>query len=145
MPFGAILLVTTVSAFILVVVPLLLHYRHERWKLRLEHERQLRALDLGRNFPGSGYHDSWFSPIRAGMIIGAAVPLGAFLSAMVTSVCIGFHEGTWIATGMVGLGSVISGSCLVGHACRQSKMIPAEGYAKPYVEEDAYDVVSARA
>lgn len=140
------LIVVSVLVFLpVIVIPVLLHFRHERWKLRLEHERQLKALDLGRTVPGEGYRESWFSPLRVGMVIGAGVPLGAFLSAMVTSVCVGFHDGIWIATALVGLGAVISGSIIAGRASWESKMSPAEGELKPFVEEDAYDVVSARA
>ncbi len=145
---GELLSLVFVSGLVflpVVVIPVLLHYRHERWKLGLEHESQLKALELGRTVPGGGYRESWFSPVRVGMVIGAGVPLGAFLSAMVTSVCVGFHDGAWLATSTVGLGAVISGSIIAGRACWESPRSPAEGEFKPYVEEDAYDVVSARA
>jgi hypothetical protein len=122
----------------------LLHYRHERWKLGLEHEKQLKALELGRALPGEGYLESWFSPLRVGLFIGAGVPLGAFLSALVATVSIGFHDGIWIATLIVGLGAVISGSIIAGRAHTQANTPPADAEAKPFVEEDAYDVVSAR-
>jgi len=128
-----------------VSVPVLLHYRHERWKLRLEHERQLKALELGKALPGEGNRESWFSPIRVGMIIGAGVPLGAFLCAMITSVSSGFHDGVWIATSTVSLVAVISGSIVAGRAHGQSSAAAEVGEVKPFVEEDAYDVVSARA
>jgi len=139
-------LVVVSGAIILpiVLVPTLLHYRHERWKLGLEHERQLKALELGRALPGEGRSEGWFSPLRVGLIIGAGVPLGAFLSALITSVSAGFHEGIWMATCLVSLGGVISGSILAGHAYGQGKANPADGEAKPFIEEDAYDVVSAR-
>ncbi len=127
-----------------ILIPVLLYFRHERWKLRLEHERQLKALELGRTVPGEGYRESWFSPLRVGMVIGAGVPLALFLNAMVTSICVGFHEGVWLSSCVVGLWAVISGSIIAGRACWKSKTSSAEGEFKPFVEEDAYDVVSAR-
>jgi hypothetical protein len=127
-----------------IVVPVVLHFRHERWKLTLEHERQLRALDLGRTMPGRGDRESWFSPIRVGLIIGAGVPLGAFICAMVTSIAAGFQEATWIATCIVGLGAVISGAVIAGRGYSESQTSPGAAEEKPIVDEDAYDVVSAR-
>jgi hypothetical protein len=139
-----LMVVSGVIILPVIFVPVLLYYRHERWKLGLEHERQLKALELGRGLPGEGNRESWFSPLRVGLIIGAGVPLGAFLSALVTSVSIGFHDGIWIATSTVGLASVISGSIIAGRAYSESKASPTIGEGKPFVEEDAYDVVSAR-
>ncbi len=141
-----LLMVVSVPVFLpMIVVPLLLYFRHDRWKLRLEHETQLKALELGRTVPGGGYRESWLSPLRVGMVIGAGVPVGAFLAAMVTSVCVGFHDGIWLATSTVGLGAVISGSIIAGRASRESTTSPTDGELKPFVEEDAYDVVSSRA
>jgi hypothetical protein len=127
-----------------IFVPTFLHYRHERWKLRLEHERHLKTLELGGVLPAEGSRESWLSPLRVGLIIGGGVPIGAFLCAMVTSVVAGFHEPIWIATCIVGLGGVISGSKLAGQAFAESKRAPADADFKPMLEEDAYDVVSAR-
>jgi hypothetical protein len=127
-----------------IMVPVLLHYRHERWKLRLEHERQLKALELGNALPAERIRESWFSPVRVGMMIGAGVPVGVFLAAMVTSIAVGFHDGIWISTCLVGLGAVISGSCVAARAHWQSNAPDAVAENKPFVEEDAYDVVSAR-
>jgi hypothetical protein len=142
--FLTLLTFSGVIILAVVFVPTLLYYRHERWKLGLEHERQLRALELGRAIPGEGRRQSWSSPLWVGVLVGAGVPLGAFLSAMITSVSIGFHDGIWIATCMVGVGAVISGSIIAGRAPSESKTPPAVGEDKPFVEEDAYDVVSAR-
>jgi hypothetical protein len=134
-----------ILAFV-VTIPTMLHYRHERWKTQWEHEKekQLRAIELGTHMPGEGGRESWFSPIRVGMIIGAGVPVGAFLSAMVTTITTGFHDGVWVATCIVGLGAVLSGSMCAGHAYSASKAPLGETEEKPVVEEDAYDVVSAR-
>jgi hypothetical protein len=126
-----------------ILVPVVLHFRHERWKVGLDHERQLRAIELGRNLTGEMSHASWFSPLRVGLVIGAGVPVGAFLAAMVTSITTGFHDGVWLATAIVSLGSVISGAVVA--ACATSESKPAAGdLTKQSVDEDAYDVVSSR-
>jgi hypothetical protein len=142
----ALIAVAGVIFVAVVTIPTILHYRHERWKARWEHERekQLRALDLGTALPAESDRESWFSPARVGLMIGAGVPIGAFFSAMVTSVSIGFHEGIWIATGIVGLGAVLSGAMTAGHAHLAPKASPGDAQEKPVVDEDAYDVVSAR-
>lgn len=126
------------------VIPMVLYYRQERWKIALEHERRLRALELGRALPGDRPGESWFSPLRVGLIIAAGVPMGAFLSAMTTSLAVGFHDGIWIATSTVSLGAVISGSIIAGRAYTEPSGFSAEREAKPFVDEDAYDVVAAR-
>jgi hypothetical protein len=140
------LVLVVVLLFSAIVLALMyVHYRKEHRKVGLEHEQHLRALELGRDLPRASHRESWFSPVRVGMMIGASVPLGAFICAMVTTICVGFHETIWMATMLVSLGSVISGAAVVGTANRESKSAPADAGVKPYVEEDAYDVVSARA
>ncbi len=140
----SLVFVSGVAFLPIVLVPTWLHFRHERWKIIHEHERQLRALELGRAMPEDSQRKSWFSPLCVSLIIGAGVPLGAFMTAMVTSVASGFHEAVWIATGMVGLGGVICGSVIAVRAHSESKALPVDVDGKPFVEEDAYDVVSAR-
>jgi hypothetical protein len=76
------------------------------------------------------------------LVIGGAVPLGAFISAGMATSAVGFHEGMWLAAASVGVASVISASTLA--VCSTRRQSPAEEVTKPYVEEDAYDVVSAR-
>jgi hypothetical protein len=128
----------------IVLVPTFFHYRHERRKMDMEHAKSMRAIDLGRPLPGERPEDSWSSPARIGLLIGVVVPLSAFLCSAVATVAAGFHEGMWIATGLVGLGGVISGSILVGVSYSNAGAASRTEEAKPYVEEDAYDVVSAR-
>jgi hypothetical protein len=146
MPMGQLLLVVVLTSLLIVGVILgpLVHYLQQHRKRRLEPEGQLTAVELGRTLPGQGYQQPWFTPVLGGIIIGAGVPFGAFVSAMISTVSVGFHEPVWIATGVVGLGAAICGSLLAGLAYGQSHQSAADGAVKPLVEEDAYDVVGAR-
>jgi hypothetical protein len=118
--------------------------RHDRYKRELEHKERMTALELGRSLPGEG---SWLAPGRLGFLIAVLVPSAAFLFAWLASREAGYQEMVWTTAGMVGIFSVVSGSLLAGTGLmRQGQLsqpanIPA---SKPAVEDDAYDVVSAR-
>jgi hypothetical protein len=138
-----------VLAFIAVIggisfsaVPIGLHYRNERRKRELEHIERMKALEFGRTLPQD---EPWWSPARLAVLIGAGVPLGGFLCVGLATSAVGFHESMWIAATMVGIASVISGSILAGQSFSQKKTSAPYDVTKPDVEEDAYDVVSARA
>jgi len=115
--------------------------RHEQRKRELEHMERMRALELGRRLPQD---ESWLSPSKIGALIAIIVPVAAFVPAWLTSQFAGYHEATWIATAMVGTAAVISGSVLVASSHKQDATPSESLTTKPYVEEDAYDVVSSR-
>jgi hypothetical protein len=138
-----------------VMLPFFLHFRGERRKRELEHIERIRAIEVGRPYPGDNKFwlsgvPQWVVPHIISVSIGAVVPLGVFLFAFLTSLVVGFQKDIWIAAGMVGLGSAICGTVLAGGASK--RMTPGsqdEGFAsyhqsKPHVEDDAYDVVSSR-
>ncbi len=138
-----------------VMMPFFLHFRGERRKRELEHIERMRAIEVGRPYPGD--NKFWFSgipqwvvPHIIAVLIGAVVPLGVFLCAFLANLVVGFHKDIWIAAGMVGLGSVICGTVLAGGAFQKfASSDESEGFAsyrnsKPHVEDDAYDVVSSR-
>jgi hypothetical protein len=117
------------------------HFRHERRKRELEHLERMRAFELGRTLPQD---EPWLSPTRLAAMIGMGVPLGAFASAGIATIVGGFHEGMWIATALVGTASAIAGSVVATQAQSRRKTSDPLESSKPYVEEDAYDVVSSR-
>jgi hypothetical protein len=117
------------------------HFRHERRKRELEHIERMRAFELGRTLPQD---EPWLSPTKIGALIGAGVPIGAFVSAGIATAAVGFHEGMWIAVGMVGTASAITGSILASQSYNRRKASDQVASIKPYIEEDAYDVVSSR-
>ena len=133
--------IAVVGGLAIAPLAIVLGQRHERRKRELEHIERLRALELGRVLPQD---EPWWSPARIAWLIGAGVPLGAFLSVGLASRSVGYHEGMWIAAAMVGMCGVISGSILAGQSLSRRKTTEQIGDPKPLVDEDAYDVVSAR-
>jgi hypothetical protein len=133
---GAFLILSTVAlgALGFGVVPMALYVRGEQRKRELEHVERMKALELGYPFLSDDEDVRWFSPMRIAFAIGAGVPLGAFFSAALSSLAIGFHEPIWIATGMASLGGVICGSSLAGHNVSARNRAAAIGNAKPAVQ-----------
>jgi threonine/homoserine/homoserine lactone efflux protein len=118
--------------------------RLERTKRELEHKERMRALELGRSLPGDG---SWLSPLRAGVLVAAAVPIGVIGFASLSSLSMGYQEGTWQVAGVVSCFAVVCGTVLTSLASTRQSQDPLESAAridKEHVEDDAYDVVSAR-
>lgn len=118
--------------------------RLERTKRELEHKERMRALELGRSLPGDG---SWLSPLRAGVLVAAVVPIGVIGFASLSSLAIGYQEGTWQVAGVVSCFAVVCGTLLTSLASArqlQTSLASAPRVDKEQVEDDAYDVVSAR-
>jgi hypothetical protein len=115
--------------------------RNQRRERELEHEERMKAMEMGRSLPGD---ESPWSFARIGLIIASAVPIGVFVLAALASRFVGFQKDIWIAAGMVGIAAVICGSvvtCQNGAASSRS-LLPEVN--KEPVEDDVYDVVSAR-
>jgi hypothetical protein len=141
--------------FAVATLPIFLHFRGERRKRELDHVERMRAIEVGRSYPGEMKNSflafpQWAVPHLIAVSIGAVVPLGVFGCALLTSLIGGYHNDIWVAAGVVGLGSVICGTVLAGGAFKMSASNPAsdrsDSYvsSKPFVDEDAYDVVSSR-
>jgi hypothetical protein len=118
--------------------------RLEKTKRELEHKEPMRALELGRGLPGDG---PWLTPLRAGVLVAAGVPIGVFGLALFSSLAIGYHGEIWQAAGIVsvfavGCGAVLT--CLAFARQSQDQMETAAQVDKEPVEDDAFDVVSAR-
>jgi hypothetical protein len=115
--------------------------RHDRQKRELEHIERMRALELGRKLPQD---EPWLSAGKIGALIAIIVPVGAFSAAWQASQVAGYHEDPWFAAAGVGTIAVICGSGLVAFSHKRDRTSSASPETKPYVEEDAYDVVSSR-
>jgi hypothetical protein len=127
----------------LAIGPFAIYYggRQQLRKRQLEHIERMKALEFGRVLPQD---ESWLSPHKIGALIGVVVPIGAFVPAWLATQQAGYHETVWIAAAMVGMAGVICGSILV-LSTPKSPADPSESRQdKPYVEDDAYDVVSSR-
>jgi len=117
--------------------------RHDRFKRELEHKERMLALELGRPLPGD---ISWFSTQRIGFLMGAIVPVCLFGYAGLLTQSQGFHPHIWESCSIVGTLSILSGAVLVviGGARESRALGGSPRSEKVPVEEDAYDVVSAR-
>ncbi len=133
--------ITVIGGLSIAPLAIVLTHRNQQRKRELEHIERMRALDFGRTLPQD---EPRWSPLRIALLIGGAVPLGVFLTVGIATRAVGFHDGMWIAAALVGMASVISGSVLAGQSLKQQQTSEPFNAAKPYVEEDAYDVVSAR-
>jgi hypothetical protein len=127
----------------LAIAPLaiIMGIRHDRQKRELEHMERMRALELGRRLPQD---EPWLSPMKIALVIGGFVPLVVFSSVATATARTGFHDGMWVAACLVGTAAVIAGSCLAGNSLKRDATSTGSLDNKPYVEEDAYDVVSSR-
>ena len=155
MAAGEVMALFTLFFFSIMTLPIIFHFRSERRKRELEHIERMRAIEVGRAFPGESKFGlsgipQWVVPHVIAVSIGAVVPLGVFLCGLLASLIVGFHKDIWIAAGMVGLGAVIAGTSLAGVAVQKmaSSGLPEQAgsymNSKPHIDEDAYDVVSSR-
>jgi hypothetical protein len=156
MEAGMVISGFTAVLFALVAMPFFLHFRGERRKRELDHIERMRAIEVGRAYPGEGKFGlagipQWIVPHVIAVSIGAVVPLGVFLCAFLASLITGFHKDIWVAASMVGFGGVICGTVLEGVTFSKTSSTgepeqAAGAYlnSKPHIDEDAYDVVSSR-
>jgi hypothetical protein len=139
-------LVIPILALVIPIVlgPVALGLRHARLLREREHEERMRALELGRTLPQD---ESWATPGRICMAIGAGVPVGVFVCAWLATAAVGFREGIWLPAMSVAVTAVISGSILSGKHFAQraeAERGGSEAFAKQAFDADAYDVVSSR-
>ena len=122
----------------IILVPIILGIRHAKIARELEHAERMKALELGRPFPMD--HPFW-NAARVAVILVTVVPLGSFALAWLASVSEGVGLVAWPSAGLVGLVGILSGTWM---AQRHFIGPASDPYAKAPIEDDAYDVVSAR-
>jgi len=135
-----------ILGFTVSILPIVLAFKHSRRQLELDHAERMKAIELGQPVPrqGAGEDDHSTRAARLAMALGVVVPLGSLGCAFFASLALGFHQDIWVAGGMVALGGVLCGGLLAGQTFGANKSSPGRTDLKPYVEEDAYDVVGAR-
>ncbi len=103
-----------ILSFAVMMVSILLGFRHSRRKLELEHAERMRAIELGRpvHRQGEPEGETWTETARLAKAIGVVVPQGSLGCAFLASLFLGVHQEIWMAAGMVGLAGVICG-CLL--------------------------------
>ena len=130
----------------IVIVPTVLGLRHARFLRQVEHAERMKAMELRRTLPQD---EPWWTPARISVTIGAGVPVGALAAACLATGLVGFREEAWGISGAVGMFGVVAGSVLAAkhfaHRARVEGRVSDVGYyAKPGVEDDAFDVVGRR-
>jgi hypothetical protein len=128
----------------ILLVPIILVIRYERYKRELEHAERIKALELGRTLHGD---DSWWTLPRISVAIGAGVPAAVFVCAWQASESLHDPEPAWISAGIVGTAAVISGSMLVAryYLRHDESAHDTRGLdGKSRIDADAFDVVSSR-
>ena len=135
-----------ILSFTVSILPIVLSFRHSRRKLEFDHAERMKAMEMGQALPrqGEGEDEPWTTAARLAMAIGVVVPLGSLGCAWFASLALGFHQVIWVMAGMVGLAGVLCGGLLAGHKFGVNTSSSERNDFKPYVGEDAYDVVGAR-
>jgi hypothetical protein len=135
-----------ILSFTVSILPIVLAFKHSRRKLELEHAERIKAIEFGRELavPHAVEDEPWTMAGRIAIGLGVTVPLGALGFAVAASMLLDFHKEIWIMCGMVGLAGVLCGGHLAGRKFGARTISPNRDDFKPYVGEDAYDVVSAR-
>jgi hypothetical protein len=144
--FAVFVTATITLSFAVTLVPIVLAFRQSRRKLELEHAERMRAIELGRPFyrQGEREDETWTETARLAKAIGVVVPQGSLGCAFVASLILGVHQEIWIAAGMVGLAGVVCGWLLAAQIGGANQDARQAADLKPRVDEDAFDVVSAR-
>jgi hypothetical protein len=133
--------VAIVGGLGIAALAIVMGIRHDRRKRELEHIERMKALELGRTLPRD---EPWLSPAKIGAAIAILVPIGAFASASESARSTHDSEAVWMATFLVSIAAVISGAVVVAMSIKKRATPSETATAKPFVEEDAYDVVSSR-
>src|SRR5262245_40329770 len=134
---------------IVVGLPVVLGIRMSARHRELEHLERMKALELGRPWPGETLAETEAhagSSSERSAKIGVWVPLGALGIAFVATPIISnradmTHMAIWISAAAVGVTGVICGTIL---AMRTPQAPPPISHAafKPPLEDDALDIVS---
>jgi hypothetical protein len=149
----AIVIGTSVVMGLAIVVglPVFLGVRHARKVRELEHAERMKALELGRPWPGSTPAEtSAATSSSPGTQIGVWVPLGALGIAWLSSGAPWQSGGVsgiiWGAAGSVGVAGVICGSILaIRDTSRLGRQQTTVNLTKPYQHDpDEFDVASRR-
>jgi hypothetical protein len=142
-----------VGLFIVIGLPVVLTVRNSAQQRELEHAERMKALELGRPWPGDKVPEVESVPERAtdrGGHIGIWVPLGALGIAFAATSsqpqsAHGADIAVWISAAAVGVTGVICGTVLAMRTPPPAAPAPSpRSTFKPPAEEDALDVVSRR-
>jgi len=118
-----------------VALPVWLSFRHDRWKRELEHEERMKALELGRPWPGD---QPWLTLPKLALGIGAVVPVAAFACGFLAAFLTDVDGGeVWRTVLVVGMTAVICGTVLASQAFREDT---DSGIGKPRISAAERDL-----
>ncbi|HEV3165177.1 MAG TPA: hypothetical protein VGZ22_14215 [Isosphaeraceae bacterium] len=134
-----------IGALIVIGLPVILGIRYALRERELEHIERMKALEVGQTLPRD---EPWWSPQRLCVAIGAGVPVGIFLIALIASQSGWQHDAfVWPAAGSVGMAAVICGTILAAklpRALARTYEANSRAASKAALDPDTYDVVSRR-
>ena len=123
------------------LVPLILAFRQGSKKREFEHLERMRALEMGQPAPGESHWPQAF----ACAMIGAGVPIGAFLFTFLAAVnTSGMAGEVWLAPAVVSCFALMASVGLAKTLFHPTKGAKGEAQAKLQMDPDAYDVVGSR-
>jgi len=126
----------------LVLVPLILAFRHSAKKREFSHRERMKALETGRPVPGEGANPA---VAVVCMAIGTGVPTVSFVFTWLASLTAPhLAAGIWVAPAVVS-----SIALLVAYRLASTLLCPVRAsneplIGKPTFDPDAYDVVGSR-
>ena len=123
------------------LVPLILAFRQGSKKREFAHMERMRALEMGQPVPGESL---WPQAFTCAMI-GAGVPIGAFLFTFLAAVNMPSLTGeVWMAPGVVSCFALMASAGLAKTLFHPTKDTKGKAQAKLQMDPDAYDVVGSR-
>ncbi len=130
-----------------LIVPLVMLMMYLVRKRDQGHMERMRAIEMGYPLPPS---DFW--PALTALTIGAGVPLGACLMALITTMNAQDNsdivEPAWIVAGIIGgcgvLGGTILASILFATRRRSTTQMPTNAHRKPAFDPEAFEPIGHR-
>lgn len=145
----AVLVALAVVTVLMIVValPVVLSMRHAAKDREFQHAERLKALEMGRPFPGDPAPDS--SLKGAGAKIGVLVPICVFGIALAATTSSNSSEAAdvaiWVSAGCVGVTGLICGTVLTFREAMQTgRGDRCFSPSKHSFEESEIDTVSRR-
>lgn len=145
--FSDILFLAAMGVAVIVVIAVLagLAWFWSRHSER-RHAERMRAIELGYPLPESNF---W--PAFLALFIGAGVPLGACLMALITTVSMPntyIVHPAWVVAGIIGGAGVVGGtilaSVILATRRRSAPQVSFNSHRKPSFDPEAFDPVGHR-
>ncbi len=136
-----------VGFFTMCTTAVVVEGRKDRRKMEIEHERRMKALQLGQTLPED--RRAARTPKSPGVSLGLGTVSIALPIAFVSGMVLRDPETPWIVAGLVSVASIVCGTILTLFGPKPSLSETSTQFAsqpKPAVEDaDAIDLVGSRA